>query len=80
VGAGRHLSGAGQLITYGPYRVSGAHTAESNAAFDERLRARDPSFGIRDLEALALLAENHGLSLRERIAMPANNFILVFAR
>lgn len=79
-GAGRHLRSGGRLITYGPYRVEGAHTAPSNAAFDHSLRQRDPSWGVRDLEAVAAEAEKNGLRLLERVAMPANNFVLVFGR
>jgi hypothetical protein len=79
-GAGRHLPAGGLLITYGPYRVGGAHTADSNAAFDADLRARDPSWGVRDLEAVEQAAQAAGLRLRERISMPSNNQLLVFIR
>lgn len=79
-GAARHLSPRGKLITYGPYRIGGRHTAESNAAFDARLRERDPSFGIRDFEALELIARGHGFVHAQRIAMPANNFLVSFER
>ena len=79
-GAGRHLAANGVLVLYGPYRVDGAHTAPSNAAFDDQLRARDPSWGVRDLEAVAEVAAAHGLLLHERVAMPANNFSVVFRR
>lgn len=79
-GAGQHLAAGGVLVTYGPYRVGGAHTAPSNAAFDADLRARDPSWGVRDLEAVVELAGSHGLTLAERVAMPANNLTLVFRR
>lgn len=77
-GAGRILSPGGSLLTYGPYQVAGAHTAPSNAAFDQRLRAMDPRFGIRDAEALDALAVENGLSPSSRIEMPANNLILAF--
>jgi SAM-dependent methyltransferase len=79
-GAGQHLAAGGVLVTYGPYRVGGAHTAPSNAAFDADLRARDPSWGVRDLEAVVELAASRGLTLAERVAMPANNLTLVFRR
>ena len=79
-GAGRHLEADGVLYLYGPYRIDGAHTAPSNAAFDASLRARDPRWGVRDLEALCALGEAAGLALAERVAMPANNFSLVFRR
>ena len=42
-GAGDLLGSHGILCLYGPYRVRGEHIAPSNAAFDQSLRARDPS-------------------------------------
>ncbi len=79
-GVGRHLAETGVLVMYGPFKVSGAHTAESNASFDASLRARDARWGVRDVSDLATLAQAAGLRLRERVAMPANNFTLVFSR
>jgi len=69
---------AGRLVLYGPFRVDGAHTAPSNEAFDRSLQVRDPSWGVRDREAVAAVAASHGFVLRETIAMPANNLVLVF--
>jgi len=77
-GARRHLAPGGMLIFYGPFRIGGEHTAPSNAAFDKNLRGRDPSWGVRDLDAICDAAD--GLVLEERIEMPANNQILVFRR
>jgi len=79
-GAGTLLAPGGVLFTYGPYRRGGAHTAPSNEAFDASLRARDPSWGVRDLEAVESLAAEHALDLEQVVAMPANNFSLVFRR
>ncbi len=79
-GAARHLQPTGQLIIYGPFRISGQHTAPSNQSFDEDLKRRDPRFGVRDLEAVLELARAQGFELRERIEMPANNQTLVLAR
>lgn len=79
-GAGRHLRAGGVLVLYGPFRVGGEHTADSNRRFDADLRAQDPSWGVRDLEAVSELAGTHGLVLRERVPMPANNLCLVFDR
>lgn len=70
----------GQLITYGPYRRRGAHTAPGNEAFDANLRERDASWGVRDLEAVAELAAAYGFLAPNIIDMPANNLILVFRR
>lgn len=77
-GAARHLVPGGLLVTYGPYFEDGVIPAPSNLAFDESLRARDPSWGIRRLEDVAAEAQRAGLALRQRHALPANNLLLVF--
>jgi hypothetical protein len=77
-GAGATLPEGGVLYLYGPFREDGAHTAPSNAAFDDSLRARNASWGVRDIEAVAAAAAEQGLRLSERIAMPANNLSLIF--
>ncbi|QGZ63926.1 DUF938 domain-containing protein [Paraburkholderia acidisoli] len=79
-GAGTHVAEGGALVLYGPYRRDGAHTAPSNAAFDADLRARDPSWGVRDMEAVEALAAAQGFACEARVAMPANNFMLVFRK
>lgn len=79
-GAGRVLAQGGLLFLYGPFREGGVHTADSNAAFDADLQARDPSWGIRDLDEIAALANQHGLMPPERTPMPANNLSVVFRR
>lgn len=79
-GAARVLGADGLLYLYGPFRERGAHTGAGNAAFDADLRARDPSWGVRDLDEIAALASRHGLTSMERIEMPANNLSVVFRR
>jgi SAM-dependent methyltransferase len=79
-GAARTLSPGGLLFLYGPFREGGVHTSAGNAAFDADLRARDASWGIRDLEEISKLASRHGFDAPERIAMPANNLSVVFRR
>jgi SAM-dependent methyltransferase len=79
-GAGRVLPAGGVLYLYGPYRRDGAHTAPSNASFDETLRAQDPSWGVRDLETVIATAAARGLRHTETVAMPANNLSVVFRR
>lgn len=79
-GAGRLLPAGAPLVLYGPYRVGNAHTAPSNAAFDEGLRAQDPAWGVRDLEAVLAAAAPHGLRHDETVAMPANNLTVVLRR
>ena len=81
VGAWRRGPGpGGALILYGPFMENGRHNAESNAQFDESLRSRDPSWGIRDLNEVMAIAADHDLVFDTKTAMPANNFTVVFQR
>ena len=79
-GAARHLATGGVLITYGPYLEDDVAVSPGNAAFDADLRARDPAWGLRRREDVGAEAGRVGLLLRERVAMPANNLLLVWAR
>jgi len=80
-GAGRLLRPGGKLFLYGPFSRNGVHTAPSNEAFDESLKARDPRWGVRDLEHdIAPLAQKNALSLEHIVEMPANNFSLVYRK
>ncbi|WP_343657007.1 DUF938 domain-containing protein [Paraburkholderia caribensis] len=79
-GAGRLLGPGGVLFLYGPYRRGGAHTAPTNAAFDDQLQRRNPAWGVRNMEDVMALAEAAGFDADEPIAMPANNFSLVFRK
>jgi SAM-dependent methyltransferase len=79
-GAARVLTPGGSLWLYGPFREHGAHTGAGNAAFDADLRARNPAWGIRDLDELGALGARYGMQPPEKIAMPANNLIVVFRR
>ncbi len=66
------------LAIYGPFRYGGRYTTDSNAAFDEMLRARDPGSGIRDFEAVDELARAAGFSSVADYPMPANNQLLIW--
>ena len=66
------------LAIYGPFRYGGKYTSDSNAAFDEMLKARDRDSGIRDFEAVDALANAAGFTLVADHAMPANNRTLVW--
>jgi len=79
-GAATHLPRGGPMLLYGPYRRHGQHTADSNAAFDRDLRARNPDWGIRDLEAVEHAAGKRGLTLAEVVEMPANNLCVVLRK
>jgi SAM-dependent methyltransferase len=77
-GASQVLQPGGLLFLYGPYRRGGAHTAQSNAAFDQDLRARNPAWGIRDLEEVTRAAQAEGFGAPVIETMPANNLSLIF--
>ncbi|HTV29854.1 MAG TPA: DUF938 domain-containing protein [Xanthobacteraceae bacterium] len=79
-GAARTLPLGGLLYLYGPYKIGGEHTAPSNRDFDLDLRARNPAWGIRDLDDVTAMAERHGLKLAETVPMPANNLSVIFRR
>ncbi|OYQ35034.1 SAM-dependent methyltransferase [Niveispirillum lacus] len=79
-GAASLLRPGAPLCLYGPYKRAGQHTAESNAAFDADLRARDPAWGVRDLEAVAEVAVGHGFAPPVIVEMPANNLTVIFRK
>jgi SAM-dependent methyltransferase len=79
-GAARFLKPGGGLFLYGPFKRGGVHTAPSNEAFDASLRARDPAWGLRDLEAVAGLAAKAGFAAPEVAELPANNLAVWFVK
>ena len=79
-GAARILPSGAPLILYGPYVEPGVPTAPSNIAFDASLRARNPEWGLRNLDAVKAAARDAGLTFAARQAMPANNLTLLFRR
>ena len=79
-GAARLLSKGAPLVLYGPYRQVGVETAASNEAFDASLRARNPEWGLRQVDEVSSAAAVVGLELGRIVNMPANNLTLVFRR
>lgn len=78
-GSARHLAPGGVLVTYGPYLEQGVDTSPGNLSFDASLRAENPAWGLRQREDVEAEAEQAGLQLVQRHAMPANNLLLVWA-
>ena len=78
-GAARLLAPGGQTLLYGPF-LEGSASTDGNLAFDRSLRARDPRWGVRELDDVKKLFAKHGHSLAQVIAMPANNRLLQFTR
>lgn len=79
-GAARVLPSGGGLFLYGPFMESDVPTSASNLEFDQSLRRRSPEWGVRNLDEVAALGVAHDLYLTERLAMPANNLVLVLRR
>jgi hypothetical protein len=79
-GAGALLGQGAPLVLYGPYRRVEVPTAPSNEAFDASLRARNPEWGLRDLEAVRAAGKANGLELERLVEMPANNLTIVFRK
>lgn len=77
---GRHLPAEGVFALYGPFNYNGQYTSESNAAFDQMLRQRDPGSGIRAIEDLIELAQSNHLHLQGDHGMPANNRLLIWRK
>ena len=79
-GAAAILPPGAPFYLYGPYKREGVETAPSNQAFDRSLRHRNPAWGLRDLEAVAAIAQSVGFSSPVITEMPANNLSVVFRR
>ena len=79
-GAAAILPSTAPFYLYGPYKREGFATAPSNRAFDQSLRDRNPAWSLRDLEAVAAIAQSAGFSVPMVAEMPANNLSVVFRR
>jgi len=78
--AARILPENGILYFYGPFKIGGQHTADSNRDFDAALQNRNPEWGVRNLDDVAETALHAGFQLAESTAMPSQNFSIVFRR
>jgi len=70
----------GVLYFYGPFKIGGKHTANSNQSFDVSLQNRNPEWGVRNLDDVAETALNAGFQLAESAPMPVNNFSIIFRK
>lgn len=75
-GAARHLKRGASLLIYGPVFLPDVPRPAGNRAFDHDLRAQDPTYGVRELAAIAAIAARVGLSTPAVRSMPADNVIL----
>lgn len=72
-----NLPEGGLFCQYGPFNIDGQYTSESNQRFGEHLEAEGCG-GIRDIAELVGWAK--GLTLTEKVIMPANNFLLIWRK
>jgi SAM-dependent methyltransferase len=78
--AAKLLKPGGLLFTYGPYAVDGVLEPESNVSFDQSLRSRNLSWGIRDIADLKKLAAANSIELLAIHNLPSNNKCLVWKK
>lgn len=78
-GAGKLLPAGGLMMLYGPF-LEGEGSAPSNLAFDQSLKARNPQWGVRNLEAVKHIFADNGLNFLQKLGMPRDNNLLVFKR
>ncbi|WP_017930163.1 DUF938 domain-containing protein [Robiginitomaculum antarcticum] len=74
-GAGELLPPGGNIWLYGPF-LFGDDSAQSNLTFNDRLKQRDPAWGVRELDFVKPIFANAGLDCDRVTAMPANNHII----
>ena len=78
-GAGELLGKDAKLIVYGPF-LEAEKTAESNLQFDMSLKSRNPSWGVRNLDAVKHIFSEAGFTHTARIVMPKENRTLIFTK
>ncbi len=79
--AAKILKDEGFLSIYGPFKVEGSYTTDSNESFDKEVRSAGVAeWGLKDVVDLRAAAERHSLNLDMQIDMPANNFMLIFGK
>lgn len=79
-GVSECLADGARFCLYGPFNIDGQFTSKSNRQFDFQLKTSDPKMGIRDMGDIKALASQSCMVFDQKIAMPANNFLLVFKK
>ncbi|MCI4677199.1 class I SAM-dependent methyltransferase [Rhodoblastus acidophilus] len=69
-----------RLFIHGPFLRDGVETAPALRAFDARLRAQNPEWGLRELAAVEAVARDNDFSELEIIETAANNLGLIFRK
>lgn len=79
-GARRHLSSAGVLFLYGPFKQNGGFADLQNAKLDAALRGRNPDWGLRDIEAVVALGTARNLLAEQSVELPGAQLGVVFRK
>ncbi|HUO53913.1 MAG TPA: DUF938 domain-containing protein [Rhodoblastus sp.] len=74
------LQPGARLFIYGPFLREANENEPGLRAFDDRLRAQNPDWGLRDLGTVEATARDNDFSLIEIVEMPANNLGLIFRK
>jgi Protein of unknown function (DUF938) len=70
----------GFLALYGAYLREGQFMSSSDREFDEDIRSRDESWGLRDLETVVRIAGEYRFKKEEVREMRAGNWMVVLRR
>lgn len=66
------------LAAYGPFKLHGEFTTDSNRAFDDKLKGMNPVYGLRDIDDVSRVGKQYGFELMKVEEMPSNNFMLIY--
>ncbi len=78
--SGRLLNYGKFLLLYGPFKIEGEHTSESNQLFDKSLNIQNKKWGVRNLEDVHKEAIINGFQQNQLIQMPANNLTIIYKK
>ena len=66
--SGKLLNRGQFLILYGPFKICGKHTSESNYFFDNSLKMQNDLWGIKNLEEVCDESKKNGFSQEDIIS------------
>lgn len=78
--ANKHGTPQCRIFFYGPFRIDGKHTSDSNASFELWLKEKSKDFCIKDINDVNQVAKKHGFEVSQKHQMPASNFMMEFSR
>ena len=78
--SGKILNEGQFLILYGPFKIGNKHTSQGNFFFDNSLKMKNNSWGIKNLEEVCDESKKYGFYQENIIRMPANNFSIIYRK